>query len=215
MPPGPSNKRDALGRLASRRRRSGSSSRALPRVSSTFRGAACTDFVIDRTKTAEGHHDAARCDRQPSLPLSDRPPNTHGTTAQPAAGVEPAASSARYRTNCATCSAASYQFSATLHAPNTTPFASRRSTAISFTGSMPGVGCKKGSFLPQVLSAFLVYMLPPLPRRSVWAYCFAHFTQPYPPSPKGSSGRPAHRPFRGLRGVHSRCGLHTRAVTNS
>ena len=53
------------------------------------------------------------------------------------------------------------------------------------------------------------------PRRSVWAYCFAHFTQPCQPSPKGSSGRPAHRPFRGLLGVHSRCGLHTRAVTNS
>jgi hypothetical protein len=41
------------------------------------------------------------------------------------------------------------------------------------------------------------------------------FTQPYQPSPKGSSGRPAHRPFRGLLGVHSRCGLHTRAVTYS
>ncbi|HEY6290259.1 MAG TPA: hypothetical protein VI455_01680, partial [Terriglobia bacterium] len=27
------------------------------------------------------------------------------------------------------------------------------------------------------------------------------------------SGRPAHRPFRGLLGVHSRYGLHTRAVT--
>src|SRR4051812_47991695 len=38
-------------------------------------------------------------------------------------------------------------------------------------------------------------MLPPLPRRSVWAYCFAHFTQPCQPSPKGSSGRPAHRLF--------------------
>src|SRR6266540_2832909 len=56
-------------------------------------------------------------------------------------------------------------------------------------------------------------MLSPLPRRSVWAYCFAHFTQPYQPSPKGSSGRPAHRPFRGLLGVHLRYGLHTRAVT--
>ena len=33
------------------------------------------------------------------------------------------------------------------------------------------------------------------------------------PSPKGSSGRPAHRHFRGLLGVHSRYGLHTRAVT--
>jgi len=48
-----------------------------------------------------------------------------------------------------------------------------------------------------------------------WAHCFAHFTQPCQPSPKGSSGRPAHRLFRGLLGVHSRCGLHTRAVTNS
>ena len=34
-------------------------------------------------------------------------------------------------------------------------------------------------------------------------------------SPIGLSGRPAHCPFRGLLGVHSRCGLHTRAVTNS
>jgi hypothetical protein len=32
--------------------------------------------------------------------------------------------------------------------------------------------------------------------------------------PIGLSGRPAHCPFRGLLGVHSRCGLHTRAVTN-
>ena len=41
------------------------------------------------------------------------------------------------------------------------------------------------------------------------------FTQPYQPSPKGLSGRPAHCPFRGLLSVHSRCGLHTRAVTYS
>src|SRR5215471_16400808 len=41
------------------------------------------------------------------------------------------------------------------------------------------------------------------------------FTHPYQPSPKGLSGRPAHRPFRGLLGVHSRYGLHTRAVTDS
>src|SRR6266487_2599890 len=39
------------------------------------------------------------------------------------------------------------------------------------------------------------------------------FAQPYQPSPKGLSGRPAHCPFRGLLGVHSRYGLHTRAVT--
>ena len=65
----------------------------------------------------------------------------------------------------------------------------------------------------RVAYAFLVYMLPPLPRRSGWAYCFAHSPQPYQPSPKGLSGRPAHRPFRGLLGVYSRYGLHTRAVT--
>src|ERR1700688_2986961 len=56
-------------------------------------------------------------------------------------------------------------------------------------------------------------MLSPLPRRSGWACYFAHSTQPYQPSPKGLSGRPAHRPFRGLHGVHSHYGLHTRAVT--
>ena len=39
--------------------------------------------------------------------------------------------------------------------------------------------------------------------------------QPYQPSLTRPSGRPAHRPFRGLLGVHSRCGLHTRAVTHS
>ena len=56
-------------------------------------------------------------------------------------------------------------------------------------------------------------MLSPLPRRSDWACCFAHFTQPCQPSPIWQSGRPAHCPFRGLLGVHSRYGLHTRAVT--
>ena len=39
------------------------------------------------------------------------------------------------------------------------------------------------------------------------------FTQSYQPSPTWLSGRPAHRRFRGLLGVHSRYGLHTRAVT--
>src|ERR1700736_3728508 len=37
--------------------------------------------------------------------------------------------------------------------------------------------------------------------------------QTYQSSPIGLSGRPAHCPFRGLLGVHSRYGLHTRAVT--
>ena len=38
-------------------------------------------------------------------------------------------------------------------------------------------------------------------------------THPCQPSPIPLSGRPAHRPFRGLLSVHSRCGLHTRTVT--
>src|SRR5271157_3695365 len=42
---------------------------------------------------------------------------------------------------------------------------------------------------------------------------FALLAHPYQPSPNPLSGRPAHRPFRGLLGVHSRCGPHTRAVT--
>src|SRR5229473_4035228 len=52
----------------------------------------------------------------------------------------------------------------------------------------------------------------PAQRLGVW---FRSVTQPYQPSPIWQSGRPAHRPFRGLLGVHSRYGLHTRAVTNS
>ena len=50
----------------------------------------------------------------------------------------------------------------------------------------------------------------PVQQRGVF---LAHLTPPYQPSPEGSPGRPAHRPFRGMLG--SRCGLHTRAVTNS
>src|SRR6202022_2184040 len=65
----------------------------------------------------------------------------------------------------------------------------------------------------RVAYAFLVYLVTALPPASGWAYCFAHSLQPYQPSPKGLSGRPAHRPFRGLLGVYSRYGLHTRAVT--
>src|SRR5271167_659606 len=42
---------------------------------------------------------------------------------------------------------------------------------------------------------------------------FARLTQPCQPSPVPRPDRPAHRPFRGLLSVYSRCGLHTRAVT--
>ena len=41
------------------------------------------------------------------------------------------------------------------------------------------------------------------------------FARPYQPSPLRLPGRPAQCHFRGLLGVHSRCGLHTRAVTDS
>ena len=37
--------------------------------------------------------------------------------------------------------------------------------------------------------------------------------QPCQPSPHGLTGRPVHRPFRGLLSVHSRYGLHTRQAT--
>src|SRR6201997_5010436 len=56
-------------------------------------------------------------------------------------------------------------------------------------------------------------MLPPLPRCSRWGPPRSNLPHPYQPSPIPLSGRPAHRPFRGLLGVHSRCSLHTRAVT--
>src|SRR5882724_13241566 len=56
-------------------------------------------------------------------------------------------------------------------------------------------------------------MLPPLPRCSGWAYSSLISPSRVSLPRKGSPGRPAHRPFRGMLGVHSRCGLHTRAVT--
>src|SRR5467141_5405676 len=56
-------------------------------------------------------------------------------------------------------------------------------------------------------------MLPPLPRCSSWAYSSLISPSRVTLPRKGSPGLPAHRPFRGMLGVHSRCGLHTRAVT--
>src|ERR1700745_1388356 len=58
-------------------------------------------------------------------------------------------------------------------------------------------------------------MPPPLPRCSGRAHSSLKLPHPYQPSPKPLSGRSAHRPFRGLLSVHSRCGLHTRAVTKT
>src|SRR5579863_6502665 len=56
-------------------------------------------------------------------------------------------------------------------------------------------------------------MLSPLPRHSDWRHCSLTSPQSYQPSLISQSGRPVHCPFRGLLGVHSRYGLHTRAVT--
>src|SRR5271170_6794121 len=56
-------------------------------------------------------------------------------------------------------------------------------------------------------------MLSPLPRHSDWDLLRSLLPQSCQPSPIWQSGRPVHRHFRGLLGVHSRYGLHTRAVT--
>jgi hypothetical protein len=65
----------------------------------------------------------------------------------------------------------------------------------------------------RVARAFLVCMLSPLPRHSDWTSYLAHPSQSYQSSPVWPLGRPVHRRFRGLLGVHSHYGLHTRAVT--
>src|SRR5215813_5779920 len=56
-------------------------------------------------------------------------------------------------------------------------------------------------------------MLSPLPRHSDWRYCFAHFApvvSAFPDNPVRSAHASS---FSRLLGVHSRYGLHTRAVT--
>src|SRR5258707_15430945 len=57
-------------------------------------------------------------------------------------------------------------------------------------------------------------MLSPIPRHSdFWRTTSLNSPKSSQPSPIWQSGRPVHCPFRGLLGVHSRYGLHTRAVT--
>jgi hypothetical protein len=56
-------------------------------------------------------------------------------------------------------------------------------------------------------------MLSPLPRRSRGLFLLIH--PAVSAFPEGSSGRPAHRPFRGLLGVHSRYGLHRLSICHS
>jgi hypothetical protein len=72
---------------------------------------------------------------------------------------------------------------------------------------------RRRQWASRVARAFLVCMLLPLPRHSDGRYFFAHSRQPCQPSPIWQSGRPAHRPFRGLLGIYSRYGLRTRAAT--
>ncbi len=56
-------------------------------------------------------------------------------------------------------------------------------------------------------------MLPSVPRCSGWASSSLTSSQPCQHSSEWQPGQPAHRHFRGLLGVHSRCGLHTCVVT--
>ena len=67
--------------------------------------------------------------------------------------------------------------------------------------------------LPVLRTLSFVYVLPPLLRRSVWAYSslFDPDVSAFPERVVGST----HCPFRSLLGVRSRCSLHTRAVTDS
>ena len=51
------------------------------------------------------------------------------------------------------------------------------------------------------------------PARQLGSSLLLLLPQPCQPSPFRGAGRPAHRPFRGLLGVHSRYGLYTRHVT--
>jgi hypothetical protein len=74
----------------------------------------------------------------------------------------------------------------------------------------PVIGCSARS----TPWGFPCCLLSPIPRRGGWDHRFCScFPQPCQPSPIRGSGRPAHRPFRGLLSVHSRYGLHTRHVT--
>src|SRR6516225_8750839 len=57
-------------------------------------------------------------------------------------------------------------------------------------------------------------MLSPIPRRGAWDHRLCSCSPKHVSLPrKRESGRPAHCPFRGLLGVHSRYGLYTRHVT--
>src|ERR1700724_3398246 len=56
-------------------------------------------------------------------------------------------------------------------------------------------------------------MLSPLPGTATGGLASLIPPQSYQPSLIWPSGRPVHCPFRGLLSVHSRYGLHTRAVT--
>ena len=67
--------------------------------------------------------------------------------------------------------------------------------------------------LPVLRALSLVYMPSPIPRRGGWDHRSALASPTLSAFPIRGAGRPAHRPFRGLLGVHSRYGLYTRHVT--
>src|SRR5216683_4196550 len=164
------------------------------------RGASAPDSAIVRTLLQQ-HQDAPVIGQRCTSLSSNSANRKHQITRHPWRTSPPLRPSLSFRYT--------HGFSGTTNLSATPRRPACPSRASSWSSLRPRRGASRVAY------AFLVYMLSPLPRRSVWAYFFAHFTQPYQPSPKGSSGRPAHCPFRGLLGVHSRYGLHTRAVTNS
>src|SRR5882672_8229904 len=67
--------------------------------------------------------------------------------------------------------------------------------------------------LPVFRTLSCVHAVATTPAQRLGALLRSFAPPPCQPSPIWLSGRPAHCPFRGLLGVHSRYGLHTRAVT--
>jgi hypothetical protein len=78
------------------------------------------------------------------------------------------------------------------------------------------IGCSSRSTpwgFPCCLRFPCVHAVANTPARRLGSLLLLLLPQPCQPSPIRGSGRLAHRPFRGLLGVHSRYGLHTRHVT--
>jgi hypothetical protein len=91
------------------------------------------------------------------------------------------------------------------------PLRHPKAPGLSLTGIQLVIAPRHGA--SRVACVSLVYMLSPIPRCSNWDRHLLKFPQSYQLSPLRDTGQPAHCPFRGLLGVHSRYGLHTHTVT--